>query len=324
MSFSEQLGQISPAQLAAAIATRPNKDAVRVATTANITIATALNNGDTLDGVTLATNDRVLVKNQSTGAQNGIYVVGASPARATDFDAWTEIPGAIIPVLEGTVNGDKLFKCTNNAGGTLGTTAIVFADITSGLISDTAYDATSWNGVIDVAPSKNAVRDKIEAMTAEILTAMRAAKCGVIEPFAGAGSLPTGTLECNGQEVSQSTYAALWAQFGGHIYGADPGGGNFVLPDLRNRSIFGSGSTYALAEYGGEATHTLTESELPSHTHTVPMYNSAISATSGNTSLQGVNESANDSMITNGVGSGTAHNNMPPYLAMRFVIYTGL
>ena len=61
-----------------------HKESVRSATTANITIATALNDADTLDGVTLATNDRVLVKNQTTASENGIYIVGASPARATD------------------------------------------------------------------------------------------------------------------------------------------------------------------------------------------------------------------------------------------------
>jgi hypothetical protein len=58
------------------------KDSVRVATTANITISTDLNVGDTIDGVTLADGDRVLVKDQSTASENGIYVAGSSPARS--------------------------------------------------------------------------------------------------------------------------------------------------------------------------------------------------------------------------------------------------
>lgn len=99
---------------------------VRVATTANITISTALNNGDTLDGVTLATGDLVLVKDQSTGSQNGIYVVGASPARDTQFDSWAEHPGVVIAVQEGTVNADTVWLCTSNLGGTLGTTSLAF------------------------------------------------------------------------------------------------------------------------------------------------------------------------------------------------------
>jgi hypothetical protein len=99
----------------------------RVATTASITIATALNNGDALDGVTLATGDLVLVKDQATPAQNGVYVVGASPARAPEFDTYNEHPGSLLAVAEGTANSDTLWLCTSNDGGTLGSTAIAFS-----------------------------------------------------------------------------------------------------------------------------------------------------------------------------------------------------
>lgn len=109
------------------------KKAVRVATTANITIATALNNGDTLDGVTLATGDRVLVKDQSSPADNGIYVVGVSPARATDFDNSSDlISSMIIPVQEGTANQDTLWMLTTNAPLVLNTTGLTFAQFSGG------------------------------------------------------------------------------------------------------------------------------------------------------------------------------------------------
>lgn len=105
----------------------------RVATTANITISTALNNGDTIDGVTLATGDRVLVKDQSTGSQNGIYVVGASPARAFDMDQdlTTSVPaeesmGAFVYVIAGTTNGGTLWHTTNTSAPTLGSTSITW------------------------------------------------------------------------------------------------------------------------------------------------------------------------------------------------------
>ena len=55
-------------------------NSVRVATTANGTLSSAFANGQTVDGVTLATNDRILLKNQSTGSENGIYTVNASGA----------------------------------------------------------------------------------------------------------------------------------------------------------------------------------------------------------------------------------------------------
>lgn len=108
------------------------KQACRAATTANITIATALNNGDTLDGVTLATSDRVLVKNQTDPTENGIYVVAASPARATDFDGWSEIPGSVVSVLEGTANEGVTYICSAAESGVLDTDDINFTPYPSG------------------------------------------------------------------------------------------------------------------------------------------------------------------------------------------------
>lgn len=106
------------------------KTSVRAATTSNGTLATAFENGDTIDGVTLATGDRILIKNQSTASENGIYTVNASgaPTRATDADTGAEMLGAIIPVEQGTVNADKIFKCTNDATITLGSTNLVFIE----------------------------------------------------------------------------------------------------------------------------------------------------------------------------------------------------
>jgi hypothetical protein len=84
------------------------KTAVKAATTTNVDISTDLENGDTLDGVTLTTGDRVLVKNQSAGADNGIYIVQATGAasRASDADTAIELDSATVFVQQGTVNAD--------------------------------------------------------------------------------------------------------------------------------------------------------------------------------------------------------------------------
>lgn len=106
------------------------KASVRAATTGNLSLTTDLENGDTVDGVTLATGDRVLVKNQTTGSENGIYVVQASGAavRATDADGSAEVtPGMFTFVEEGTVNADSGWVMTNNGTVTLGSTALEFA-----------------------------------------------------------------------------------------------------------------------------------------------------------------------------------------------------
>tara|TARA_E500000178_G_C17029989_1_gene760089 strand:+ start:768 stop:2681 length:1914 start_codon:yes stop_codon:yes gene_type:complete len=122
------------------------KESVRVATTANITISTALNDGDTLDGITLANGDRILVKNQTTGSENGIYVVAASPARATDFDENAEVTsGAFVFVEEGTVNADQGFVLTTDGSITVGTTSLAFTQF-SGAGQIVAGDAMSKSG----------------------------------------------------------------------------------------------------------------------------------------------------------------------------------
>ena len=122
------------------------KDSCKAATTGNITISTALNNGDTLDGVTLATNDRVLVKDQSTPSQNGIYIVGSSPARSSDLAAGVDAAGMFTFVEQGTVNADNGFVCTSNKGSAVvGTNSLTFAQF-SGAGQVTAGDGLDKSG----------------------------------------------------------------------------------------------------------------------------------------------------------------------------------
>ena len=122
------------------------KDSCKVATTGNITISTALNSGDTLDGVTLADNDRVLVKDQSTASQNGIYIVGSSPARADDLAAGADAAGMFTFVEQGSVNADNGFVCTSNKGSAVvGTNNLTFAQF-SGAGQITAGDGLDKSG----------------------------------------------------------------------------------------------------------------------------------------------------------------------------------
>lgn len=141
------------------------KDSVRVATTANGTLATAYENGDTVDGVTLATGDRILLKDQTTGAENGIYTVNASgaPTRAVDFDSNAEIAkGAFVFVEEGTDNADSGWVLTTDGAITIDTTSLAFTQfsgagqITAGTgltksANTLAIDTASGYGVRKVA-----------------------------------------------------------------------------------------------------------------------------------------------------------------------------
>lgn len=129
------------------------KGSVRVATTTNGTLATAFANGQTIDGVTLATGNRILLKNQSTQSENGIYTVSASgaPTRVTDMDVWSEVPGAFVVVEEGSINADTIWLCTANQGGTINSTAITFQQIptTSGLSNTNFVDKEIPSGSIN-------------------------------------------------------------------------------------------------------------------------------------------------------------------------------
>lgn len=109
------------------------KDSVRAATTTSGTLSTAFENGDTIDGVTLATGDRILVKDQSTGSQNGIYVVNATgaPTRAIDANTAAELRGAAVFVEEGTVNAGKQYVLTTD-NITLDSTALDFVQFGGG------------------------------------------------------------------------------------------------------------------------------------------------------------------------------------------------
>ena len=112
------------------------------ATTANIT----LSGEQTIDGVSVVTGDRVLVKNQTTQSENGIYVVDASTwSRASDANTWDELVSAFTFIEEGSTLADTGWVCTVNAGGTLGTTAVTFSQF-SGAGSYTAGTGLTLSG----------------------------------------------------------------------------------------------------------------------------------------------------------------------------------
>ena len=127
------------------------KQSVRVATVSPINLASDLEAGDTIDGVTLVAGDRVLVKNQSTAIENGIYVAVASGAASRSSDAngtpdtGELMPGTFTFVEEGTVNSDKGFVVSTNGTITIDATSIEWTQF-SGAGSFEAGDGLSQSG----------------------------------------------------------------------------------------------------------------------------------------------------------------------------------
>lgn len=120
------------------------KQAARVATTANIT----LSGTQTIDGVVLSVGNRVLVKDQSTGSQNGIYVVASGAwTRSTDANSSSELDGATVYVSEGTANAETVWTQTVD-NPTLDTTALVFAQVNGGTVPSAS---TTVQGKVELA-----------------------------------------------------------------------------------------------------------------------------------------------------------------------------
>lgn len=138
------------------------KTAVRAASTGNLT----LSGTQTIDGVAVVASDRVLVKDQSTGSANGIYVVAAGAwSRAADADTGPELVNATVYVSEGTANADRVWTVTTNAAITVGSTSIAWVEVNGGTVPSAT---TSTAGKVQLATQAEA---QAKTDTAKALTA---------------------------------------------------------------------------------------------------------------------------------------------------------
>ena len=204
------------------------KNSVRVATTANGTLSSAFANNSTVDGVTLATNDRILIKNQSTGSENGIYTVNASgaPTRATDFDADSEVTGgAFFFAEEGTVNADNGFVLTNDGAITVGTTALTFTQF-SGAGQVIAGSALTKSGnTLNVAVDDSSIEVSSDALRVKASGITNAMLAGSIDLTAKVtGALPVGNGGTGLSSIAKGS--VLVANSANTLSALDGGGSN--------------------------------------------------------------------------------------------------
>lgn len=132
---------------------------------------------------------------------------------------------------------------------------------------------------------------------------------GMVMDYAGA-TVPAGWLDCDGASVLRATYSALYAAIGSTWGSVD--GTHFTLPDFRGRTRIGKGTgtgltARALAVVGGEETHQLTATEMPSHTH------NAIVLTGGGIWRANSGTGTMGDGASTSAGSGGVHNNMQPF-----------
>ena len=165
------------------------KDSVRAATTANGTLASAFANGEAIDGVTLATDDRILIKNQSTKTENGIYIVQASgaPARADDYASGGSAAGTFCFIEEGSTLADTAWVCTSNKGSdVINTNNLDYTQFSGSgdLVAGDGLDKTGTTISVDIKSGSGLQITSTELDTNADLTSLSACQSGAAAALA--------------------------------------------------------------------------------------------------------------------------------------------
>ena len=291
------------------------KDSVKVATTANIT----LSGTQTIDGVAVSADERVLVKDQSTSSQNGLYLCKASTwERTTDLATGANAAGMFTFVEQGTVNADNGFTCTSNTGSAVvGTNNLAFAQF-SGAGSVTAGDGLDKSGntlSLDLKSNGGLVIESTEVavdLAASSITGTLAISDGGTGATSGSAAR-TALGVAIGSDVQ-----AFDAQLS-DIAGLTPTDSNFIVGDGSN-FVLESGAT-ARASLGAQASATdLTNlsscqsggsAALAALTSTeIGILDGATVTTAELNILDGVTSTASELNILDGVTSSTAELNI--------------
>jgi len=153
---------------------------------------------------------------------------------------------------------------------------------------------------------------------------------GTVLAYAGKdASVPKGFLLCNGQEVSVRDFPGLYRLIG-TIYGGD-GATKFRVPDLRGRTIIGTGQGGGLTDrllggHGGEESHTLTPEEMPEHSHVQVLDDKTGtypgSGQADGNGADGAHSGGVENGTTRNAGGGRPHNTMPPFISLNYIIKT--
>jgi len=232
------------------------KNAVRVGTTTNIT----LSGTQTIDGIALQVDDRVLVKNQTTQSENGIYLCKSSSwVRASDANTWDELVSAYVFVQVGSTLADTGWVCTVDAGGTLGVTSVTWAQF-SGAGTYTATGGillTNNSFSLDlVGTSGKTAVTTTDTQTLYAKTLSGATVDTSISATAGAGSiintsvLAFSTNSSTTNQVMDTTPTATYRSVSYIIQVSNPGG-SYQQSQI---NIIFEGSTAYITEYGNMLT----------------------------------------------------------------------
>jgi len=286
------------------------KASVVAGTTANITLSGA----QTIDGIAVVATDRVLVKNQTAPADNGIYIASATAwSRAPDMDTWAEVPGAYVFVETGTTLADTGWVCTSDAGGTIGVTAITWAQFSgagSGVSSITfgstgLTPSTATNGAITVAGTLAVTNGGTGQTTA-------GAAFNALSPITTTGDLIIGTgvntasrlaIGANGYLLSSNGTTASWQPAPAGGVTTFSAGTTGLTPSTATSGAVTLAGTLAVAN-GGTGLTAGTSGGILAYTATGTLASSALLA--ANALMVGGGAGVAPSTVTTGTGVVTA------------------
>lgn len=237
--------------------------------------------------------------------------------------------GEVLHFAGSNENSDYLHLVTTNGNVTQGEITYKGAYTTRQVAQGTGAEQWAWAELkepVDIEAIAATLRKQMEDIQMEVAK-IKPVPLGVVEMYSGS-SIPENYAICDGQAFSQTLYPDLYKAIGTKFNKSDTAAGMFCLPDLRGRFIVGQGSDAdynTIGKTGGEKTHTLTVSEMPSHSHSEHQWAEA----SGNWSGGGHNSSPNSTSwhnslweygTTKATGGGTAHENRPPYFVLFYIM----
>lgn len=295
------------------------KNDVVAATTASITLSGA----QTIDGVAVVAGNRVLVKNQATASQNGIYEVSATTwTRAVDADSAAELASAVVNVISGTVNGGSTWTTTFKSTDTLGTTAVnfysiptsannlsFFAATTSAQLAGVISDETG-SGALVFATSPTLVTPNLGTPSALTLTNATGL------PIAGITGLGTGVGTFLATPSSANLASAVTDETGSGalVFGTSP---SLTTPTIAGATISGTFTSTATISGGTVNATTLQQGGTGVALITGAAFTGAVSTTSTLTATSTVSASGLAGSLLSGatpqaLGTAAAGNSAVP------------
>ena len=274
------------------------KAACQVATTANITLSGI----QTIDGYTISAGDRVLVKNQATSANNGIYIASSGAwSRSTDMDVWSEVPGAYTVILNGTTNIDTGWVCTASTTGTIGVTAmpwVQFSNVNTYTAGTGLTLASNQFSITNTGVTAGSYGSANQTLTANVnaqgqLTSLSASSIAISNSqVSGLGTLSTQNANSvaitggsiNGTTIGASTASTgVFTTIGGTTITASTqfsGPGTGLTGTATTLNIGGNAATATTATTAGSATTATTATNLAGGLANYIPYQTAVNTTS--------------------------------------------